>query len=135
MYWADMGSKPKIEKAGLDGSNRALVVATNLGWPHMVAIDYTDNRLFWTDSKLGQISSCGLNGEDVRTLPVPVQLVNRPFGVSILDDMMFWGDWSNHRVYGANKNDGRPVTQLTSYLRLIPMGLRTYHKSRQPIGK
>ena len=134
MYWTDWGSKPKIEKAGLDGSNRALVVATNLVWPNMVAIDYTDNRLFWTDSRLDRISSCGLNGEDVRIVLSSDAFTSHPFGIAILNDMMFWSDWSTKKVYRASKKDGRPVTELTSF-RSLPRGLTIYHKLRQPIGK
>ena len=134
MYWMDWGSKPKIEKAGLDGSNRALVIATNIFWPNMITIDYTDNRLFWTDSKLDRISSCGLSGEDVRIVLSSDAFTRHPYGIAILDDMMFWGDWSTKKVYRASKKDGRSVTELTSF-RSLPRGLTIYHKLRQPIGK
>jgi low density lipoprotein receptor-related protein 5/6 len=39
MYWTDWGSKPKIERAHLDGSRRVTIVNSSLGWPNGIAVD------------------------------------------------------------------------------------------------
>ena len=38
MYWTDWGMRGKIEKAGLDGSNRQDIVTSNIEWPNGLAI-------------------------------------------------------------------------------------------------
>ena len=40
MYWTDWGTKSRIEKANMDGSNRQRLVDTGIGaWPNGLAID------------------------------------------------------------------------------------------------
>ena len=39
MYWSDWGNdKQCIEKAGLDGSNRKVIVDTDIMWPNGLAL-------------------------------------------------------------------------------------------------
>ena len=40
MFWTDWGKEPKIERAAMDGSERTLLVTTQLGWPNGIALDY-----------------------------------------------------------------------------------------------
>ena len=42
LYFTDWGETPKIEKAGMDGSVRRVIVDTNLRWPNDVTIDYPE---------------------------------------------------------------------------------------------
>jgi len=34
MYWTDWGTRPKIERAALDGSDRVVIVHENIDWPN-----------------------------------------------------------------------------------------------------
>jgi len=34
MYWTDWGSRPKLERASLDGSDRIVIVSENILWPN-----------------------------------------------------------------------------------------------------
>ena len=53
MYWTDWGETPKIEKAGMDGSEetRSVIVKDNIYWPNGLTIDYTEARIYWADGK------------------------------------------------------------------------------------
>ena len=64
MYWTDWGKKPKIEKAGMDGRDRVVLLRKNLTWPNGLAIDYEKNRLYWTDAGSKVIESSTLEGHD-----------------------------------------------------------------------
>lgn len=64
MFWTEIGNVVKIERAGMDGSERMAVVNSSLGWPGGVAVD-TD-RVYWTDERLGAIGSATLDGDDIR---------------------------------------------------------------------
>ena len=44
MFWTDWGVPAKIERAGMDGSNRITIVSKDLKWPNGIAIDYTTQR-------------------------------------------------------------------------------------------
>lgn len=38
VYWSDWGDHPKIEKAGLDGSVRHVIVENNIHWPNGITL-------------------------------------------------------------------------------------------------
>lgn len=62
MYWTDWGQHPKIERAGMDGTQRVTFISQNLEWPNGLAIDYNLQRLYWTDGNLGVIEYIKLDG-------------------------------------------------------------------------
>ena len=39
MFWSDWGSVPRIERAGMDGSHRAIILQKTLSWPNGLTID------------------------------------------------------------------------------------------------
>ena len=43
MYWTDWGSRPRIEKAGMDGSHINTIVDTDIVWPNGLAIGMYNN--------------------------------------------------------------------------------------------
>lgn len=70
MLWSEIGSTPQIERAGMDGSKRKVVVSRDLSWPVSLAYDFLDDRVYWADEKLRCIGSSSLEGENVEVKPV-----------------------------------------------------------------
>lgn len=68
MFWSAISNEAKIERAGMDGSERRVVVSHSLSWPGSLAVDPIGERLYWTDKKLGCIGSATLDGGDVKVL-------------------------------------------------------------------
>lgn len=66
MFWTEIGNVVKIERAGMDGSDRRAVVNSSLGWPGGVAVDTISERVYWTDERLRSIGSATLDGNDIR---------------------------------------------------------------------
>lgn len=66
MLWTEIGNVVKIERAGMDGSDRRAVVNSSLGWPGGVAVDAIAERVYWADERLGAIGSATLDGHDIR---------------------------------------------------------------------
>lgn len=66
MFWSETGDKAQIKRAGMDGSNRQVLVRGSLHWPVGLAADLLQNRLYWTDEKLRCIGSATLDGDDVK---------------------------------------------------------------------
>lgn len=63
MYWSDWGVEAKIERAGMDGSQRLPLVTTNLKWPNGLAIDHDKGRLYWADGGTKAIEYATLDGK------------------------------------------------------------------------
>uniref|UniRef100_A0A3B5LHZ6 Uncharacterized protein n=1 Tax=Xiphophorus couchianus TaxID=32473 RepID=A0A3B5LHZ6_9TELE len=55
MFWTEIGNLVKIERAGMDGSERKAIVNTSLGWPGGITVDVLSERVFWTDERLNAI--------------------------------------------------------------------------------
>lgn len=66
MLWSEIGSTPQIERSGMDGSKREVVVSRDLSWPVSLAYDFLDNRVYWADEKLRCIGSTSLDGGNVK---------------------------------------------------------------------
>lgn len=62
MYWSDWGRHPEIAKSLMDGSQDFSFVNTDIYWPNGLAIDYPNERLYWTDAKKHSIESVKLDG-------------------------------------------------------------------------
>lgn len=43
LFWSDWGNG-QIEKAGMDGTHRSTLIATDIEWPNGLAIDRHDNK-------------------------------------------------------------------------------------------
>lgn len=73
LFWTEIGNVVKIERAGMDGSDRQVVVNSSLGWPGAVTVDTVSNRIYWTDERLKAIGSATLDGNElqVRVGPRP----------------------------------------------------------------
>lgn len=50
MYWSDWGEHAKLERSAMDGSDRAVLISNNLGWPNGLAIDMAGSQLLWADA-------------------------------------------------------------------------------------
>ena len=67
----------KIERSGMDGSRREVVVSDDLVWPNSLAIDYQRHRLYWTDPALQRIDTALLDGTQ-RTVNTSVSSSSSP---------------------------------------------------------
>mgnify|MGYP003536241697 CR=1 FL=1 len=62
MYWIDLGDRPQIAKANMDGSDDKSLVVNNIRRPNGLAIDYPDETLYWVDWTFQLIQSIRLKG-------------------------------------------------------------------------
>ena len=62
MFWTDWGQQPRVERAGMDGSERTVIVSTKLYWPNGLSIDYPNRRLYFADARLDYIEYCNYDG-------------------------------------------------------------------------
>ncbi|KAL0612520.1 Low-density lipoprotein receptor-related protein 6 [Plecturocebus cupreus] len=71
MYWTDWGEVPKIERAGMDGSSRFIIVNSEIYWPNGLTVDYEERKLYWADAKLNFIHKSNLDGTNRVSLLSP----------------------------------------------------------------
>lgn len=137
MFWTEIGNVVKIERAGMDGSERRAVVNASLGWPGGVAVDAIAERVYWADERLGAIGSATLAGNDIRvkkfgkggnlfiflssllnlmsfwffffSLPQILQTkeTSNPFSLAVFNDMLYWTDAKKRVVHSAHKVSGK----------------------------
>ena len=93
MYWTDWGSKPKIERAHLDGSGRVSIVNSWLGWPNGIAVDHEEQLVYWGDAKVDKIEVANVDGTGRRVL-VKHNLPHL-FGFSLLGKTFFTSNRNN----------------------------------------
>ena len=62
LFWSDWGSRPRIERAGLDGSNRTVIIKAKIYWPNGLTLDIPNQRVYFADSKLDYIDFCNYDG-------------------------------------------------------------------------
>ncbi|KAA8592929.1 hypothetical protein FQN60_018384, partial [Etheostoma spectabile] len=99
MFWTEIGTAVKIERAGMDGSERKAVVNSSLGWPGGVAVDPISDRIKETTN---------------------------PFSLALFNDMIYWSDAKKRVVLAAHKISGKNCQVLLKRPRQ-PFGVKVIH--------
>ncbi|CAG2240579.1 VLDLR [Mytilus edulis] len=131
-YMTDWGKDPKIERIGMDGSNRK-IITNDVVWPNAITIDYIDSRIFWIDAKLHTIMSADLDGSRIRTVLHNNEQISHPFSMAVFEDNIFWTDWAGEDIRMAHKYTGKHFQKTVLGLN-SPMGIKVYHESLQNSG-
>ncbi|KAK1335726.1 hypothetical protein QTO34_003519, partial [Cnephaeus nilssonii] len=116
MYWTDWGENAKLERSGMDGSDRTVLINNNLGWPNGLTVDK-------------RIEVADLNGASRHTLVSPVQ---HPYGLTLLDSYIYWTDWQTRSIHRADKGTGNNVILVRSNLPGL-MDIQAVDRA-QPLG-
>ncbi|KAM7407483.1 hypothetical protein PAMA_003284 [Pampus argenteus] len=130
VFWTDWGDKAFIGRVGMDGSNKTAIITTKIEWPNGITIDYTNDKLYWSDAHLNYIEYSDLNGQHRHTVydgDLP-----HPFALTVFEDTVYWTDWNTRTVEKGNKYDGtgRQVLVNTTHR---PFDIHACHPYRQPI--
>lgn len=132
IFWTDWGHNARIERAGMDGNDRMILVSgEQIKWPNGLALDILDQRVYWADAKVKLIMSCDYWGNNVRLVLRSHEHLKHPFSLTVFEDRLYWTDWDHEGVLTANKftgNDFKTVMHGVSG----PMTVRVYHEMAQP---
>ncbi|XP_069176041.1 low-density lipoprotein receptor-related protein 4 isoform X2 [Procambarus clarkii] len=102
LFWTDWDENyPRIEVADMDGSNRQVLVDTNVAWPNGLSVDWQEEELYWTDAKTNVIHAIGIDGRNRRTV---VTNVPHPYGVTVQGKWVYWTDWETKSLNRTQKD-------------------------------
>ncbi|XP_075038215.1 low-density lipoprotein receptor-related protein 8 isoform X3 [Mixophyes fleayi] len=131
MFWSDWGDPAKIEKAGLNGGDRQVLVTDEIEWPNGITLDVLTHRLYWVDSKLHTLSSVDFNGSNRKLLIFSEDTLSHPFGLAVFEDKVFWTDLENEAIFSANRQTGKEIYVLAENLN-NPHDIVVVHQLKQP---
>uniref|UniRef100_A0A672MN42 Low-density lipoprotein receptor-related protein 2-like n=1 Tax=Sinocyclocheilus grahami TaxID=75366 RepID=A0A672MN42_SINGR len=124
MFWSETGDEAQIEKAGMDGSDRRVLVSHSLRWPVSLTVDSLHHRIYWTDEKLKCIGSADTDGGDIKLLQM--METPSPFSVSVFNDEVYWSDTKRGTIQRAHKITGK-LHQVLLKRPGQPFGLTVIH--------
>uniref|UniRef100_A0A671QIE3 Low-density lipoprotein receptor-related protein 2-like n=1 Tax=Sinocyclocheilus anshuiensis TaxID=1608454 RepID=A0A671QIE3_9TELE len=124
MFWSESGDEAQIERAGMDGSDRRVLVSHSLRWPVSLTVDSLHHRIYWTDEKLKCIGSADTDGGDIKLLQM--METPSPFSVSVFNDEVYWSDTKRGTIQRAHKITGK-LHQVLLKRPGQPFGLKVIH--------
>uniref|UniRef100_A0A8C9TDT3 Low density lipoprotein receptor-related protein 5 n=1 Tax=Scleropages formosus TaxID=113540 RepID=A0A8C9TDT3_SCLFO len=129
MYWTDWGEEPRIERAGMDGSSRNVIVDTDIYWPNGLTIDLEEQKLYWADAKLSFIHRANLDGSSREA--VVEGTLTHPFALTLSGETLYWTDWQTRSIHACNKQTGDKRREILGGI-YSPMDIQVLSQDRQP---
>ncbi|MCY3737494.1 MAG: T9SS type A sorting domain-containing protein [Gemmatimonadaceae bacterium] len=121
MYWTNAGSRDRIQRADIDGSNVQDLVTSGLRDPIDVALDLIKGKIYWTDQGTDKIQRANLDGSSVEDL---ITTLDYPVGIALdlAGGKMYWTDMITDKIQRASL-DGSDIEDLISTGLSRPRGL------------
>ena len=113
----------------MDGDDRRVLVRRGLYYPNGLTLDDKNNRLYWVDSSFDTLEYYDLQRHTITTLLDRVSIFSYPFGLTSLDDDLYWTDWYRHAVYQADKRTASNSKILVGGLNR-PMDIHAYDRNK-----
>ena len=132
MFWTDWGEEPKIERAEMDSSNRRVIIRKNIHWPNGLTIDYSVQKIYWTDANLYYIDKANYDGTNRESIFRSSRqcILGHPFALTLYENKIYWTDWKTRGIHSTNKNNGLRCPVIVPNT-VSPMDIRAYEPKRQ----
>ncbi|XP_026327983.1 low-density lipoprotein receptor-related protein 2 isoform X3 [Hyposmocoma kahamanoa] len=131
LFWTDWGENPRIERVGMDGTQRLAIITTKIYWPNGLTLDTATQRVYFADSKLDFIDFCNYNGSGRQQVLAGSHYLLHPHSLTLFEDTLYWTDRQLNRVLSAHKFRGINQT-VVSHLISQPLSIHVHHPSLQP---
>jgi len=133
LYWTDIGTLPRIERASMDGNLRTVIHDTDITSPSALTIDYGSQTIYWADFTLDRLEYSNVDGSNRKLLTN--QNINSPFAMTFYSGVLYWTDTSTYSVHSVPINSPDSVITLR-YMGYWdrPYGIHAVAKDRQMEG-
>ncbi|CAG4946883.1 unnamed protein product [Parnassius apollo] len=127
IYWTNTNiTKPTIERARFDGTERTVIVNTDIYMLVSIAVDQNTKKLYWADDREGihySIESSDLDGNDRKKLLVGTY--HMPNSITVSKDSIYWVDWGYKSVWKLPKNSppNAEPEELITFSNEVPFGI------------
>ncbi|KAH8375669.1 hypothetical protein KR200_007303, partial [Drosophila serrata] len=112
LYWTNSNiTHPSVERIDLDGSNRTVIISTNIDMPKGIVVDQLSDRLFWIDDLKGvffAVESSRMDGSDRQV--VLKDKHHEPLNLAVTNDAIYWTDRTTKAVWSHPKVPAIKVT-------------------------
>ncbi|XP_015909717.1 low-density lipoprotein receptor-related protein 2 isoform X1 [Parasteatoda tepidariorum] len=126
--WGRFGNTGKIYKATMAGNNKIAIHETNLTQPSGLALDYDEQKLYWTDALREKIERSDLDGQNREVL---VSATIYPFAITVYGKYIYWTDLQLRGVYRAEKHTGAGMIEMIKRLEESPRDIHIFAPDRQ----
>ncbi|XP_029562547.1 very low-density lipoprotein receptor isoform X1 [Salmo trutta] len=133
LFWAEGGSSPRIERAGLDGEGRLPLITSAIRNPVAISLDMPRRLLYWVDSGMRTISRVGFDGQHRKTVVESNGYLDKPFGLAVFEGHVYWSEQDTHSICSADKHNGSLFRVILANI-TSPGGLVLIHPVLQPKG-
>ena len=125
LYWISKLNTFVISKMKLDGTDRQVIVSSNILTPNSLIIDYVSSRMYWTD--FFKIHTSDLEGEDSFT--VYRTQSRRPTAIAVYRNMLYWAEWKPKRIATCTTNGENVHTLVDNVIKTA--AIHVLDRSRQ----
>ncbi|KAL3851788.1 hypothetical protein ACJMK2_015497 [Sinanodonta woodiana] len=103
MFWTEKGTLPHIGRASMNGDNIQFIIKSEINQPTGITIDYSENKIYWTDNVLDRVERSDFNGNGR-------YIVSEETGAKLLDivlsgNYLFFTALERQYVTKMNKNN------------------------------
>lgn len=126
--WGRLGNTGKIYRTTLAGNRKTAIVEKDLLQPSGLAIDYEENKLYWTDALREKIERSDLDGNSREAL---ISATIYPFAITVHGRYIYWSDLQLRGVYRAEKHTGAGLVEMVKRLDESPRDLHVFSAVRQ----
>ncbi len=103
-----------IERAAFDGSNRQVIIPSDLVKAQGVSLDLENGKIYWTDWVADKIQRANLDGSDIEDLVTTGLQLPEGIALDLIHQKMYWVDSGSKKIQRANLN-GAEVEDLVNY--------------------
>lgn len=125
MYWTNNNiRKPTIERANFDGTDRQVIIDSDIFKPVSLAIDQRTQTLYWADDKQGiyySIESSDLDGKNRKTILHDTE--HNPEALTVSLDSIYWTDAAYKSIWKIPKHSEYPTPKKVAEYSDAPMGI------------
>ncbi|XP_077869877.1 low-density lipoprotein receptor-related protein 2-like [Saccoglossus kowalevskii] len=133
LFWTDWGRSPRIERAGMDGSDRTVIVTDRIYWPNGLTLDLPTERVYFGDRRLDFIEFCDYDGNNRHHVIGSTQFISGLHHMALFEDFVYWTDRENNEAMRVNKYTGQNRSAVVSLSH--PLGIHINHPALQPTSR